>query len=98
MKAVVAGLFVLGSSVCFAGDISVVNHGTPPAAAVQETAPAASQAASGPANADCACKCTNRRARLYNVEESCTETCRNRLFGGYVRKNVARTVYRPTRR
>lgn len=40
--------------------------------------------------------CTN--CRLYNVEETCDESCRNRLFGGYVKKQVVRKVYRPVRR
>lgn len=42
--------------------------------------------------------CVGSNCRLYNVEESVTETCRPRVFGGYVKKNTARTVYRPTRR
>ena len=35
--------------------------------------------------------------RLYNLEETCNESCRKRLFGGYVKKNVVRQVYRPVR-
>lgn len=42
--------------------------------------------------------CTGPNCRLYNVEESVTESCRPRVFGGYVKKNTARTVYRPARR
>jgi hypothetical protein len=42
--------------------------------------------------------CTGPNCRLYNVEESVSETCRPRLFGGYVKTNTARTVYRPARR
>lgn len=83
---------VLFSSFCFAQEKSIVNHGQPTPAA------AAAPAAAAPAASDCNCCSTRRRERLYNVEESCSETCRNRLFGGYVRKSTARTVYRPTRR
>jgi hypothetical protein len=36
--------------------------------------------------------------RLYNVEETCEETCRKRLFGGFVKKQSVRKVYRPVRR
>jgi hypothetical protein len=42
--------------------------------------------------------CTGPNCRLYNVEESVSESCRPRLFGGYVKTNTARTVYRPARR
>lgn len=42
--------------------------------------------------------CTGPNCRLYNVEESVTESCRPRVLGGYVKKNTARTVYRPARR
>jgi hypothetical protein len=38
-----------------------------------------------------------RKCRLYNVEETCDESCRNRLFGGYVKKQTVRKVYRPVR-
>lgn len=38
------------------------------------------------------------KCRLYNVEETCDESCRNRLFGGYVKKQTVRKVYRPVRR
>lgn len=83
------------SSICFAGETSVLNHGqTAPATTPATTAPEATATTS---DCDC-CSRSRRRERLYNVEETCTETCRNRLFGGYVRKSTARTVYRPTRR
>lgn len=36
--------------------------------------------------------------RLYNVEETYEETCRKRLFGGFVKKQSIRKVYRPIRR
>lgn len=36
--------------------------------------------------------------RLYNVEETYEETCRKRLFGGFVKKQSVRKVYRPVRR
>lgn len=42
--------------------------------------------------------CVGSNCRLYNVEESVTETTRPRVFGGYVKRNTARTVYRPSRR
>ena len=47
------------------------------------------------ASADCA---HGRCARLYNVETECSESCRNRLFGGHVVRKTNRTVYRPARR
>jgi hypothetical protein len=42
--------------------------------------------------------CTGPQCQLYNVEESNSESCRKLLFGGYVKKNTSRTVYRPSRR
>jgi hypothetical protein len=76
--------------------VSVLNHGqSTPTAAV-----AASEAAPPAATTTCRngrC-CTGPNCRLYNVEESVTESCRPRVFGGYVKKNTARTVYRPARR
>jgi hypothetical protein len=42
--------------------------------------------------------CTGPNCRLYNVEETVTETQRHRLFGGYVVRNNNRTVYRPATR
>ena len=41
--------------------------------------------------------CTGPQCQLYNVEESNSESCRKLLFGGYVKKNTNRTVYRPSR-
>lgn len=75
------------STVCFAGEASVLNHGTPTAApaAVEQTA-------------DNACGCCRGRERLYNVEEKCSEHCRHRLFGGTVVRKSNRTVYKPVRR
>jgi hypothetical protein len=82
---------------------SVLTHGQPTPA----TAPAVAEA-SAPAPAaivveeTARCRngrcCTGPNCRLYNVEESVTESCRPRVFGGYVKKNTARTVYRPARR
>lgn len=43
------------------------------------------------------CQRVCRRCRVYNVEETCNETCRNRLFGGYVKKQTFRQVYKPVR-
>ena len=95
MRSVLFASLVTFSSICFAGETSVLNHGqTAPAATPGAAAPAATATAS---DCDC-CSRSRRRERLYNVEETCSETCRNRLFGGYVRKSTARTVYRPTRR
>lgn len=77
--------------------VSVLNHGksTP-------TTAAAVEADSTPATGTTTCRngrcCTGPNCRLYNTEESVTESCRPRLFGGYVKKNTARTVYRPSRR
>lgn len=42
--------------------------------------------------------CYGPNCRLYNVEETTVETRRWRLFGGYVVRNNARTVYRPAAR
>jgi len=41
--------------------------------------------------------CKSRCERLYNVEEDCRDSCRERLFGGYVKKTTVRKVYRPVR-
>lgn len=38
-----------------------------------------------------------KRCKLYNVEEDCRSSCRNRLFGGVVKKTTVRKVYRPVR-
>lgn len=82
---------------------SVLVHGQPtpaaaPAAAVvADPAPAAVVVASPTRCRNGRC-CTGPNCRLYNVEESVTESCRPRLFGGYVKTNTARTVYRPARR
>jgi len=35
--------------------------------------------------------------KVYNVEESCSDSCRKRLLGGYVKKTTVRKVYRPAR-
>lgn len=45
------------------------------------------------ANTNKCCGC----CKAYNVEESCNSTCRNRLFGGVVKKTTVRKVYRPVR-
>lgn len=81
---------------------SVLNHGSPTPAApaavvVADPAPATVVVASPSRCRNGRC-CTGPNCRLYNVEESVTETCRPRLFGGYVKTNTARTVYRPARR
>lgn len=78
---------------------SVLNHGQPTPATAQATTQAAAPIAiaetSRCRNGRC---CTGPECRLYNVEESVTESCRPRVFGGYVKRNTARTVYRPSRR
>jgi len=56
----------------------------------------ATAATTAPCN-NCASAVECRKCRLYNVEESCNESCRNRLFGGYVKKQTVRKVYRPVR-
>jgi hypothetical protein len=77
------------------------NEPTPAAAPVVAADPAPAPAAvivegsSRCRNGRC---CTGPNCRLYNVEESVTESCRPRVLGGYVKKNTARTVYRPARR
>jgi hypothetical protein len=89
--------------------ISVLNHGSPtPAAAPAPAAAPTAVVAADPAPATVVvaspsrCRngrcCTGPNCRLYNVEESVSESCRPRLFGGYVKTNTARTVYRPARR
>jgi hypothetical protein len=85
--------------------VSVLNHGNTPAAAAPAAAPEAAAAPivvveSAPVVASCRngrC-CTTPECRLYNVEEATSESCRRLLFGGYVKKNTTRTVYRPSRR
>lgn len=54
---------------------------------VAESAPCAGQC--------CTSEC---RERLYSTETQCSESCRNRLFGGKVVKKSQRTVYKPVRR
>lgn len=76
----------------------LVNQPTPasaPAAVAATPETTAVAATSRCRNGRC---CVGSNCRLYNVEESVTETCRPRVFGGYVKKNTARTVYRPARR
>lgn len=83
--------------------VSVLNHGQPTPATSQPTVteaqptPAAPAAVEQPRCRNGRC-CTGPNCRLYNVEESTSESCRPRVFGGYVKKNTARTVYRPARR
>lgn len=93
--ALILSTFALVSGTEAGETTSVLNHGqsAPTAAAAPESAPAAS--ATTCRNGRC---CTGPNCRLYNVEESVTESCRPRVFGGYVKKNTARTVYRPARR
>jgi len=91
---------------------SVLNHGQkPPAVAdasaaevatpvvVTPAAPASSEVVvvSKPRCRNGRC-CATPDCRLYDVEESVSESCRPRLLGGYVKRNTARTVYRPSRR
>lgn len=81
--------------------VTVLNHGQPSPAvapavdAAPAPAPAAVALTEGCFSGRC---CTGPNCRLYNVEESVSESCRPRVFGGYVKKNTARTVYRPARR
>lgn len=87
--------------------VSVLNHGGSPAPAAVAVTEAAAQPAAPiviveQAPVAKACRngrcCTTPECRLYNVEESNSESCRRLLFGGYVKKNTTRTVYRPSRR
>lgn len=85
--------------------VSVLNHGQPTPATTPTVAADAAPAATAAPSAvvvESRCRngrcCTGPNCRLYNVEESVSESCRQRLFGGYVKKNTARTVYRPARR
>ncbi len=87
--------------------VSVLKHGEPtpaaPAAPTVATAPVTQEIVVSPVvieksrcrNGRC---CVGANCRLYNVEEEVTESCRPRVLGGYVKKNTARTVYRPARR
>lgn len=79
--------------------VSVLKHSEPTTVATpaaQETVAAPVVVESGRCrNGRC---CVSATCRLYNVEESVTESCRPRVLGGYVKKNTARTVYRPARR
>jgi hypothetical protein len=34
---------------------------------------------------------------VYNVTETCNDSCRKRILGGYVKKTSVRKVYRPAR-
>jgi hypothetical protein len=79
--------------------VSVLNHGASPVAATSAAeAPAAVVVVeSTPACRSGRC-CTTPECRMYNVEEATSESCRRLLFGGYVKKNTTRTVYRPSRR
>lgn len=79
----------------------------PAAAAPAPAAPIMIESAPAPATivvAETSRRCRNGRCgatdecRVYDVEESVTESCRPRLLGGYVKRNTARTVYRPSRR
>lgn len=97
MKVIAFCVVVASCFTCFGGETSVLNHGTTQQTA-QPTAAEPTPADTAAATAETDCCCSRRRTRLYNVEESCSETCRNRLFGGYVKKNTSRTVYRPARR
>lgn len=86
--------------------VSVLKHETPTPAPAPAPA-AVTTVASSPApvvvveqrgncrNGRC---CVGPNCRLYNVEESVSESHRHRLFGGYVTRNTNRTVYRPSRR
>lgn len=79
--------------------VSVLNHGqATPTTATEAPAAEATPAASAPTKCRNGRCCTGPNCRLYNVEESVDESCRQRLFGGYVRRSVNRTVYRPVRR
>lgn len=35
--------------------------------------------------------------KVYNVTETCNDSCRKRILGGYVKKTSVRKVYRPAR-
>ena len=82
--------------------VSVLQHGQPTPADAVEAAPAPTAAPAAVVVESSRCRngrcCTGPNCRLYNVEESASESCRQRVFGGYVKKNTARTVYRPARR
>ena len=97
MKSCFTALIVaLLSFAAYAGDVpQSVLQPTPADAPVAAAAPvAAPVVVSEPVAV-----CTNGRcARLYNVETECSESCRNRLFGGHVVRKTSRTVYRPSRR
>lgn len=84
--------------------VSVLNHGQPTPADAAPTAASAAPAAAAEPVIVAKSRCRNGRCcngadcQLYNVEETNSESCRRLLFGGYVKKNTNRTVYRPSRR
>ena len=106
MRFVFAALFFSVCGLVYGQDagqtISVLNHGQPTPAAAAAPAAAPSAAPTAVVTETKRCRngrcCAGSECRLYNVEESVTESCRPRLFGGYVKTNTARTVYRPARR
>lgn len=65
--------------------------------ATNSTTATAATVAAAPNCNNCVGVVECRRCRLYNVEETCNESCRNRVFGGYVKKQTVRKVYRPVR-
>lgn len=84
--------------------VSVLKHEAtdtaPTPATVTETAPSAAPVVVVAQRGTCRngrC-CVGPNCRLYNVEESVSESHRHRLFGGYVTRNTNRIVYRPSRR
>jgi hypothetical protein len=83
------GCFVAGAA--FGGEsdgmrsVLVQSAPTPAPAVVEAPAPSA-------------CCTSNKCERLYSVEQQCSESCRNRLFGGKVVRKNQRTVYKPVRR
>jgi hypothetical protein len=82
--------------------VSVLNHGAEPATATSAAEAPPAAVVVEPVETAPACRsgrcCTTPACRLYNVEEATSESCRRLLFGGYVKKNTTRTVYRPSRR
>lgn len=85
-------VFALLCGTCMAGnsgDQSVLINTPAPATTI------ATNCCDKCAGSDCD-NCTTC-AKVYNVTETCNDSCRKRILGGYVKKTTVRKVYRPAR-
>lgn len=91
MRSFFACAAILFASVAVAGEQSVLVPATPTPAPAPVTAPTVVVVGdSGCANGSC-------RVATYQSESYARQSCRPRLFGGYVTRNHERTVHRPVR-